>query len=131
MPRFYGDSPAFSPSQQASDIICLIASDHIYVNVYLVGLMVNGEVDSRLLIRDVEQGYARPDNHESGGFMDGISNPTNAKPPGEMDNLTYIQPADEEPDWCTNGTYLAYRKVQQNLKDFLKRDLNQKEKLFG
>jgi deferrochelatase/peroxidase EfeB len=131
MPRFGGDSPAFSPSEQASDLLFLIASDHIYVNVYLVGLLVNGEVDSRLFIRDVEEGYARPDNHESSGFMDGISNPTNAKPAGEMDHLTYIQSVDEEPRWCTNGTYLAYRKVQQNLKAFLKRDLNEQQGIFG
>ena len=48
-----------------------------------------------------------------------------------MDNLTYIQSTDEEPDWCANGSYLAYRKVQQNLRAFLKRDLDGKEKLFG
>ena len=131
MPRFTGDSRDFSPQEQASDLIFLIASDHVYVNVYLVGLLVNGEVDARLLIRDVEQGYARPDNHESGGFVDGSSNPTNATPDREMDRLVYVQSQDGEPSWCTNGSYLAYRKVQQNLKAFLQHSMPEKQKIFG
>ncbi len=126
MPRFPKDAEEFSPEQQASDLVFLIASDHQYVNVAVARDFTEhfnrrfraahppaGERDL-LEVVHMEHGFGRPDKREFLRFDDGIDNLR----PGEgeeMDHLVYIDFANHEPDWCLGGTYMVYRKIQENL----------------
>src|SRR5262249_52584961 len=119
MPSFAGDE-GFKPAEQATDLVVLIASDDYYVNEYILGLLLYGNVHPKIAVRRVERGYARPDSREPSGFEDGISNPKNLAERREIDELVFVHEGDVEPDWCIGGTYLAYRKVRRRLGKFFK-----------
>lgn len=112
MPTVRGDE--FNPTTEATDLLMVIASDHPYVNVAIARSVVHGYVDKRLLVRRIEQGFSRPDKREFLRFDDGIDNISNANE-GELDKLVFVQGMDEEPQWCVNGSYLAWRKIRENL----------------
>jgi deferrochelatase/peroxidase EfeB len=131
IPPIKGDDPSFSPRACAADLIVIIASDDLYVNEYLFGLIYYGKVHKGIKVRSVERGYARPDSKEPGGFEDGSSNPRDHAPDSPMHRFVYVAEGDDEPEWCVHGTYLAYRKIQRRLKDFFKLDLDQQEAIMG
>lgn len=112
MPTVPGDE--FNPTTEATDLLMVIASDHPYVNVAIARSVVHGYVDKRLLVRRIEQGFSRPDKREFLRFDDGIDNLSNAND-GELDKFVFVQGMDEEPQWCVNGSYLAWRKIRENL----------------
>ncbi|MDB5269091.1 MAG: Dyp-type peroxidase [Hymenobacter sp.] len=112
MPRVTGD--AYEPADHGTDFLFVIASDHPYVNMAIARSLIHGYVDKRLVIRRVEQGFSRPDKREMLRFDDGVDNLSNARDL-ELDRHVYIQTQDEEPAWCQNGTYLAWRKIRENL----------------
>ncbi|UOQ75254.1 Dyp-type peroxidase [Hymenobacter cellulosilyticus] len=112
MPRVTGD--AYEPAEHMTDFLFVIASDHPYVNMAIARSLIHGYVDKRLVIRRVEQGFSRPDKRELLRFDDGVDNLSNAREL-ELDRHVYIQAQDEEPAWCRNGTYLAWRKIRENL----------------
>lgn len=131
IPSVPGDDSAFSPRMYASDFIVLLASDDAYVNEYLFGLLYYGNVHQGIKVKALERGYARPDSREPGGFEDGSSNPKGGGPNSPMNHFVYITPGDDEPEWCVNGTYLAYRKIQRRLEQFFKLDLEDQQNLMG
>lgn len=131
MPQIDGDEGGFHPRDHASDLIILIASDDYYVNEFIFGWMHHGNVHPGLRIRQVERGYARPDSREPSGFEDGISNPRNLSPAMQMNRLVYVTSADNEPGWCVDGTYLAYRKIRRRMASFFEKSLAEQEKVFG
>lgn len=130
MPKFDGDSN-FVPRDVATDLVFLIASDDLYVNEYIFGLLFYGKVHPGISVQSVERGYARPDTREPSGFEDGLSNPKELPPDYRMSTLVYVRTEDDEPAWCVNGTYLAYRKVRRRLASFFSLNTQGREAVFG
>lgn len=112
MPAVPGDE--YIPETEATDLLIVIASDHPYVNVAIARSLVHGYVDKRLLVKRIEQGFSRPDKREFLRFDDGIDNLSNAND-HELDRFVFVQNGDDEPGWCVNGSYLAWRKIRENL----------------
>jgi deferrochelatase/peroxidase EfeB len=126
MPSFDGDAHGFHPSESASDLIFVIASDHPYVNVAIVRFFaehfnrrfsdMHHAPDKRrpvLSFRQSEDGFARKDKREFLRFDDGIQNLQMS--PRELRRLVYVDEADHEPDWCLHGSYLVYRKIRERM----------------
>jgi deferrochelatase/peroxidase EfeB len=130
MPQFVGDD-GFDPADQATDLVLLIASDDYYVNEYILGRVLYGTVSPLVVVRRVERGYARPDSREPSGFEDGITNPKNLADDRRLDRFVFVRRGDPEPDWCADGTYMAYRKVRRRLKAFFQLDVPKREDIFG
>jgi deferrochelatase/peroxidase EfeB len=143
IPRTEGDDHGFDPAAHAADLVILVASDDFYVNEYIFGRLLYRSFAPKLYgsdfpplrVRGVERGYARPDNREPSGFEDGLTNPKDTDNPNDpegMHALVYVRDADEEPEWCVDGTYLAYRKVGRQLRAFFN-EMNdrQREAVFG
>ncbi len=130
LPRIDGDE-GFDPAADATDLVIVIASDDMYVNEYIFGRIYYGGVHPGIAVRRVERGYARPDSREPSGFEDGLSNPHGGPPAFEMEKLVYVRPEDDEPAWCLDGTYLAYRKIRRRLADFFKLADAQRAAVFG
>jgi deferrochelatase/peroxidase EfeB len=131
MPPTEGDHTSFRPVQYATDLVFLISSDDVYVNEYIFGLFYYGKVHPAIKVRQVERGYARPDDREPSGFEDGLSNPRALGPDYAMQRLVYIEKGDEEPAWCEGGTYLAYRKILRRMAHFFDLGPNAREAVFG
>lgn len=131
MPPTEGDEPGFNPNAHATDLIILVASDDTYVNEYIFGKIFYGGVHRGIIVRGVERGYARPDSREPSGFEDGLSNPKDLPPDYPMRHFVYIREGDNEPDWCTNGTYLGYRKIRRRLAKFFELNMKNREAVFG
>lgn len=131
MPSTEGDATSFHPAEHATDLVFLIASDDVYVNEYIFGLLYYGKVHEAIKVRRVERGYARPDNREPSGFEDGLTNPRAAGADNPMHRFVYIGANDEEPGWCQGGTYLAYRKIRRGMAHFFDLDARGREAVFG
>ena len=131
MPPMYGDEQSFRPRDEATDLVLLVASDDFYVNEHVFRRMYNGDVNPGIRLRGVERGYARPDTREPSGFEDGVSNPKDIPAPSPMRHFVFVQPGDDEPKWCINGTYLAYRKVRRRLRAFFAMPLQERKDVFG
>lgn len=118
MPKVVGDQ--FEPDRAAADLIFLIASDHPYVNVSIARALsqgnwgIEGQKETRLKVRTLDQGFSRPDRREFLRFDDGIDNLSNARD-GELDKSVYVAAGDGEPEWAQNGSYVVWRKIQENL----------------
>ena len=108
-----------------------MASDDTYVNEYIFGRLYYGGVHPGIEVRGVERGYARPDTHEPSGFEDGPSNPRDLPPDYPMHQLVYVDGRDEEPELCTDGTYLGYRKIRRRMASFFKLNDHDGEAVFG
>lgn len=130
MPQIDGDD-SFHPRDHAADLVILVASDDYYVNEYIFGRLYYGGVHPDIRVRSVERGYARPDSREPSGFEDGISNPRDDGGPASMHDFVYVRAGDGEPDWCTGGTYLAYRKIQRRMARFFALSPAAQEAVFG
>lgn len=78
---------------------------------------------------DIEHGYARSDEREAFGNLDGVRNLTRdqrcATTAINRDNLP------EEPGWLTGGCYLAYLKIEQNVDAFSQHDQATQERFMG
>lgn len=131
MPHSEGDDAMFRPRDQAADLIILIASDDIYVNEYIFGLLYYGKVHPEISVKQVERGYARPDSREPSGFEDGISNPRALPPDDYMRRSVYVHEGDQEPAWCVGGSYLGYRKIRRRLARFFELPMKGREEVFG
>lgn len=130
MPQIVGDD-CFRPRDHATDLVILVSSDDYYVNEYIFGRLYYRNVHCDIRVRSVERGYARPDSREPSGFEDGITNPRDGSRPGSMHDFVYIRAEDGEPDWCTGGTYLAYRKIRRRMKRFFDLSPQTQEAVFG
>lgn len=130
MPQIDGDD-GFHPRDHATDLVILVSSDDYYVNEYIFGRLHYGSVHPDIRVRSVERGYARPDSREPSGFEDGISNPRDGSGTSPMHEFVYVRAEDGEPAWCTNGTYLAYRKIRRRMKLFFKLSPQDQEAVFG
>jgi deferrochelatase/peroxidase EfeB len=130
MPTIAGDE-GFTPVEEAADLIILIASDDMYANEYVFGRIFYGGVHPGIAVRRLERGYSRPDSREPSGFEDGISNPRNLPPDYPMQGFVYVRGDDDEPAWCVDGTYLAYRKIRRRLAAFFKLDDEDRAQVFG
>jgi deferrochelatase/peroxidase EfeB len=126
MPAFPGDHGDLESEAAASDLILVIASDHPYVNTATArffGEYFNARFSKQyqqadrqrpvLRFRAVEQGFGRKDKREFLRFDDGIQNLQMS--PGELERLVYADWTDGEPDWCTDGSYLVYRKIREDM----------------
>lgn len=131
MPRIEGDEE-FNPRDTTADLVILLQSDDFYVNEYVFGRLYYKTVHPKISIRRVERGYARPDSREPSGFEDGLTNPTELTKDQQASAAVFITAADEEPAWCTGGTYMAYRKVRRRMAKFFElAAADQQEKIFG
>lgn len=120
IPNFPGDE--FDPKDSVADILLLIASDHPYVNVaatryyaeYLNKkfLEKQGITAQRMVfrIRDVQQGFGRPDTREFLRFNDGIDN---LRANIDLERLVFVDEHCQEPEWCIGGSYLVYKKIRE------------------
>jgi len=128
MPSFDGDSPKFKPEDSASDLVLVVSSDHPYVNIAIVRYFAeffNKEFGKQhhskdkdkhydvLTFRGVEEGFGRKDKREYLRFDDGVENLQ--IDPDELRRLVYVDPSDNEPRWCVDGSYLVYRKIRENM----------------
>jgi deferrochelatase/peroxidase EfeB len=127
MPRITGDAPLFDPVRDATDLAIVVCSDHPYVNVAVSRALAHGFAHRSLVVRRIEQGFARPDKREFLRFDDGIDNLRNDTPERELNHRVYVQRGDDEPDWCVAGSYLVYRKIRENLKTWEHLDPHQKK----
>ena len=130
MPAFAGDE-GFMPAQQATDLVVLIASDDYYVNEYIFSRIYYGTVHPGIVARRVERGYSRPDSREPSGFEDGITNPKNLSGGNLLDQFVFVREGDPEPEWCVDGSYLAYRKIRRRMRGFFKMAMPEREAVFG
>lgn len=128
MPSFLdADDAEFLPQDHAADLIVIVQSDHSYVNTAIARDFAI-KLDTQLVPRRIEQGFARPDTRELLGFDDGTNN---LKTTDEIDNLVFVSEHDDEPDWCVNGSYLVYRKHIHNLQAWTARPEREQEEVFG
>jgi deferrochelatase/peroxidase EfeB len=130
MPAFAGDE-GFTPGQQATDLVVLIASDDYYVNEYIFSRIYYGTVHPGIVARRVEHGYSRPDSREPSGFEDGVTNPKNLSSGNLLDQFVFVREGDPEPEWCVDGSYLAYRKIRRRMRDFFRMPMPEREAVFG
>jgi len=130
IPKINGDKD-FDPAHDVTDLVIIIASDDMYVNEYIFGLIYYGSVHSAITVRRLERGYSRPDSREPSGFEDGISNPKIGDDIDPAEELVYVRLGDGEPRWCHDGTYLAYRKIGRQLGGFFKLRARQRAAVFG
>lgn len=115
MPRLTGDHPDFRPEATATDLCVIVASDHPYVNVAITrGLVERFRPAGAIVPRWLEEGFSRPDRREFLRFDDGLAN-LKAWPENDLDRLTFVDRGADEPAWCAGGSYLAYRKIRENL----------------
>lgn len=134
MPKVTGDQ--FEPSQVATDLIFLISSDHPYVNVSMARALSQGNwgnagtKESRLVVRSLDQGFSRPDRREFLRFDDGIDNLSNLRD-SELDRFVYVTSREGEPAWAENGSYLVFRKIQENLPHWEKFSEVAQEQMIG
>lgn len=142
MPSFPGDKEGFSSEEAASDLILVIASDHPYVNTAVArffGEYFNARFSKRyqsvdrqrpvLRFRPVEQGFGRKDKREFLRFDDGIQNLQMSL--SELERLVYTDWTDGEPDWCSNGSYLVYRKIREDMPAWEGIAEDQQERMIG
>jgi deferrochelatase/peroxidase EfeB len=142
MPSFHGDDVSLKPEEAASDLVLVVASDHPYVNIAIVRYLAeffNKEFSSQhhppgraydvLTFRGVEEGLARKDKREFLRFDDGIENLQ--IDPRELRRLVYVDPSDNEPAWCLNGSYLVYRKVREMMPVWEALSEEEQEQLIG
>ncbi|HEX4248918.1 MAG TPA: Dyp-type peroxidase, partial [Pseudonocardia sp.] len=61
------------------------------------------------------------------GFKDGISQP----PPGDNNQLVWIQPGAGNPDWAVGGTYHVVRFIRMLVEFWDRVDINEQETMFG
>ncbi len=78
---------------------------------------------------EVERGYARHDEREAFGHLDGLRNLTRE----ERRKATSIDPdrLPEEPSWLNGGCYLTYLKIEQNLDQFTALGQPMQEQIMG
>ncbi|MDC8004301.1 Dyp-type peroxidase [Aureisphaera galaxeae] len=124
MPAFPGDSKDFNPSEDQSDLIFIVASDSMYVNVSIARyfaqyinrdcrkILKTDDTKSYFKVHSVEQGFSRPDEREFLRFNDGIDNLRSGI---DLEKLVFVDNNDAEPDWCFNGSYMVYRKIRENM----------------
>jgi deferrochelatase/peroxidase EfeB len=115
MPHLPFDTPDFVHEEQAGDLIFVVSSDHPYINVAIIRALAHGYAHAALRVKQIEQGFGRPDKREFLRFDDGIDNLSNNTRERDLDRLVYVQPGDDEPSWCVGGCYLVYRKIRENL----------------
>jgi deferrochelatase/peroxidase EfeB len=125
MPSFPGDDMRFDPAECASDLIIAVSSDHPYVNIASTRFFVeffndhfrqaHPEIGKRKVLDfvSIEEGFARKDKREFLRFDDGIDNLHMGA--DDLHRLVYVEETDNEPAWCTNGSYLVYRKIRENM----------------
>jgi deferrochelatase/peroxidase EfeB len=134
MPPYVGD--VFEPSKSATDLIFLIASDHSYVNVSIARALCEGNwgnigsKERRLIVKSLDQGFARPDRREFLRFDDGIDNLSNLHDE-ELNRFVYVHTHDGEPASAENGTYLVWRKIRENLPLWEVFSETEQEKMIG
>ncbi len=127
MPSFPGDADNFDPGERASDLLFLIATDHPYINVAVLRyfaeyfnkifserFLAGGPARQVLKFHDVEEGFTRKDKREFLRFDDGIDNIHMGQ--DDLHRLVYVAECDNEPAWCTGGTYMVYRKIRENMR---------------
>jgi deferrochelatase/peroxidase EfeB len=131
MPSFPGDAPELNPEESAADLVLVVSSDHPYVNISIVRYFAEffnkefcrehhpGDEEYRVLkFRGVEEGFGRKDKREYLRFDDGIENLQ--IDPDQLRRLVYVDPTDNEPRWCVNGSYLVYRKIREDMPEWEK-----------
>jgi len=75
-------------------------------------------------ITDVHTGFHRTDGRNLMGFYDGISNPH------RLVNNIWIPEAEGEKE-LANGTYMVFQKIEHNLTEWQKLDIQEQEKWVG
>lgn len=131
MPRVEGDKD-FDPRNSTADLVIVLQCDDFYVNEYFFSLLYYGRVHDKIKVQRVERGYARPDSREPSGFEDGLTNPTQTLAAPDAAGAVFITTADQEPAWCTAGTYMAYRKIRRRMGKFFELDKTHREnEVFG
>lgn len=126
----------FEPSECDTDLILLIASDHTYVNLSMVRRIAEGNWleprcrDPRLRVQRIEHGYTRPDLKEYLGSDDGADNLSNS-PDHDLDRLVYVRKEDGEPNWCLNGSYLFWKKIRENMGNWIPLSDRKRSEIIG
>ncbi len=64
------------------------------------------------------------------GFKDGTAN-VNASDTGLMDELVWIQPKHEEPDWASDGTYQVVRLIHMTVERWDRTPLGEQQTIIG
>ena len=125
-PEIFGDN--FDCEDDQTDLVFLIASDHKYVNAWIARKLER--ISSSLRIAAIDEGFARPDKRSFGGFEDGISN-IGRMPLSQREKFVFVGRDSDEPNWCQQGSYLVFRKIEQNLKDWDRLKEKMQSKMIG
>jgi deferrochelatase/peroxidase EfeB len=129
MPSLAGDR--FMPGETATDVILLVCSDHQYVNVWITKRMTDpNDLGQYFDVTGVERGFARPDLREHLGFDDGIAN-LRAIDDDPLHRLVYVDRTAHEPKWCVGGTYLVYRKIHEQIREWEQVPVAEQERRIG
>lgn len=137
MPAFFNDR-FVQPGWSGGDIGVLIHADSQQAAVRALHQVVR-VTERRLALRWVQEGFNEllpPEpNHVAKtrnlmGFRDGTSNPDTGDADA-MDEHVWIRPSDDEPDWTTDGTYLAARVIRMLIEFWATAALVRQEQIFG
>ena len=125
-PPLFGDR--FNPKEEQTDLVFSIASDHKYVNAAIARSieMINASLE----IVAIDEGFARPDKRAFGRFEDGISNLGNISR-AERETFLFVDEFSDEPTWCHGGSYMVFRKVEQDLEKWDKLDDKEQSRMIG
>lgn len=75
-------------------------------------------------------GPARASQRNLMGFKDGTANLEPADD-AEMDELVWVQPGDDEPDWAVGGTYVVARRIRMRVEFWDRTALHTQEAIIG
>lgn len=137
MPRFFNDR-LVEPARSHGDIAVVITAESQQAAVHALHQVVR-VTERRLQLAWVQEGFNQLLDPEPGqvapsrnlmGFRDGTSNLDTADA-DEMDRFVWVQPADAEPDWAADGTYVAVRVIRMLIEFWATAALVRQEQIFG
>jgi deferrochelatase/peroxidase EfeB len=125
MPPFPADT--LDPQWCHGDLLIQIGADHpkrieAVLSRHIPGLVVRWRVDAFRPPADSVRNLL--------GFREGAGNP-DAADPALMDNLVWVQPADDEPAWCAGGSYQVVRLIKVALPAWNAQPVAAQERVFG
>lgn len=111
MPDFPNDQ--LDPARTHGDIAVQICAGHDDTCIHALRRIMRA-TRRTLTLAWMLPGFQRPNTLPVGrtgtrnllGFKDGTANPDHRSAP-LMDELVWVQPGDDEPDWAVGGTYMV------------------------
>ncbi|WP_200797709.1 Dyp-type peroxidase [Streptoalloteichus hindustanus] len=75
-------------------------------------------------------GFQSQDSRNLFGFREGAGNPDTSNA-AAMDDLVWVGPDDDEPEWCVGGSYLVVRLIRLAMPTWDRKTTEEQEQVFG